>query len=463
MPLLIKNSNGLRTARVLNQKTEIIEALKGLTFNIELQVKLADIIAGDATSGSTIKITTATSLNGAENHSTRNSSMTSSATSAAASDVTNRAAVSEMLRTSSAASLDINQYESQTFAPDGSPIVTRKDEPEAPTNSVPSSVKPSFPPNDTQSPFLTFSNSTVQNNNRIRTVRPASPVQRPKSPATVKRGSSPTQTSRPSPPPQSSRPSPSPQSSRPSPPPQLAEPTKSLQLPKPSDYPKFVESFKEQLSNPSPASVPAAPASSALNSSPASIDNRDKIQPKPREPAPEVKNPSTRPECSLKVGTEIEACCIAYESTDVDATIAYISRDSKSLVLVTDLIKKRLEDIESFPHPNNVTSGQEIFAQSNDDDQWYRATVESFSGDQVDVFFFDWGLKETLSIKRIRPLNLIELTSFKIPPSAIKICVKNSYQKIVEEFIQCEEVFKVMVKEFDEKLGLYNVSLIGKV
>lgn len=203
--------------------------------------------------------------------------------------------------------------------------------------------------------------------------------------------------------------------------------------------------------------VKLAPVRPPIDPKPTVIKREIKINPPKREPTPPPKASGT-----LKTGTEHDVCCVAIED-GTNPPVVFSCLGTDQLTTIGETIKAKAHEIENSPAPSSVKVEQQVFAKSNDDNNWYRAIVQAFANDQVDVFFFDWGLKETLCIDRIRPLNMCELTLSQVPACAHKMTVKCSSTELLNDFLACEEVFKVKIDDYDSETSSHLVSIMKKV
>jgi hypothetical protein len=129
--------------------------------------------------------------------------------------------------------------------------------------------------------------------------------------------------------------------------------------------------------------------------------------------------------------------------------------------IVDELTKYYSQANESKDHLLSQTTAKKdmiIAACFHVDNNWYRASIRSIDGNQLDVFYIDFGNQETIDLKNCREL----LEKYKeIPPHAIHCCpinsnLKYSYLKKYElegkeiecDFLKLEEnIFEVKLYE----------------
>lgn len=159
----------------------------------------------------------------------------------------------------------------------------------------------------------------------------------------------------------------------------------------------------------------------------------------------------------LTVGSEIETCCIAVDDRG-PTVFGYITYNDDMLIGISNTISANVEKIEGSPEFDRVYPGDLVLAKSTDDNQWYRGVIEGIGMGTVEIFFFDWGLRETLSRDRIRASTLSNLMMDANPACAVKLKFNSKSPDIVEEFLKCETSFKLRIDSYDEVYEAYGVS-----
>lgn len=158
----------------------------------------------------------------------------------------------------------------------------------------------------------------------------------------------------------------------------------------------------------------------------------------------------------LKIGSTIESCCIAVDDTQ-NPPVAYIAYDNKKLIDIGNKIDEKLDEIEESASVTILNVGDIVLARSQEDNKWYRSIVEEINKDMVLIFFFDWGLRETLPKSHIKYLSHACLGLADNPACAIKLQFLNRDPRIVEEVLLCESSFKMKIESYDISNEGYNV------
>lgn len=163
---------------------------------------------------------------------------------------------------------------------------------------------------------------------------------------------------------------------------------------------------------------------------------------------------------SLKVGATMKTMCISVDQ-DAKEPTGYVPFDDKELAELTAVICDMARNIEDLPIPMYVEVDNVVFAKSKEDNQWYRACVESVDGDNVTIYFFDWGLREQLKVNRVRLLKHAELDPSKSPACAIRVTfAANTPSEILDEIFKCEGFFDMKVEYYDEITDSYGVVVV---
>lgn len=203
-----------------------------------------------------------------------------------------------------------------------------------------------------------------------------------------------------------------------------------------------------------------------LKTSPSYVDKKDELgnmrsYESPLEP---IRKKLGRPKLikgSLKIGHRIQAYAIAVTSSE--PLLAYIPYDFSKLHKIVDMIVEIVPSIESQSKMSKINIGDIVFAQSADDNQWYRAIVEESTCDEVKVYHFDWGIYETLSPDRLRHLLCPDLGLSSFPACAVKVDVSPKSQEYKEEFFEMANTFDLMVESYNDYKDSYMVMILGKV
>lgn len=180
------------------------------------------------------------------------------------------------------------------------------------------------------------------------------------------------------------------------------------------------------------------------------------------EPAMKVEVVSKAPFARgcFKVGSSVITCCLSVDETTSVPT-AYVTYNNEKLLGITKLILDKAEKIDEEPEMDVLKQGDIIFARSQDDESWYRAVIEKVGRTSVSVYFFDWGLRETLSAKRIRNLTDPELGLAQYPACALKVQFANESGPLLDEAFKCEQEFKMKVDSYDDVDEVYTATIIN--
>lgn len=160
----------------------------------------------------------------------------------------------------------------------------------------------------------------------------------------------------------------------------------------------------------------------------------------------------------IPLGSTLDRCCLAIDG-EADPLLAYIAYDDAQLIEVNELILDHTDEIERLPATGSLSVGDIVFAKSNDDDQWYRSSIESINGNQVDIFFFDWGLRETLDTSRIKYLQIAGLGLAKRPACALKVQFSNPDKSIIDELLTVAH--KMRVESYDDESETYLITVLS--
>lgn len=163
----------------------------------------------------------------------------------------------------------------------------------------------------------------------------------------------------------------------------------------------------------------------------------------------------------LKVGTIINTLCVNVLSQKEEIT-TYVTYDQKKLVEIMLKIKEIEEEIEAQPLVKSVEIGDIVFGKSSDDDGWYRGMVMSVRGDDVELYFFDWGCTETVEMTRVRRLTELGLGLAKKPACAVKVKFTEASKNFLAQVFDCAKRFRMRVESYDEADdGFYTATILG--
>lgn len=158
----------------------------------------------------------------------------------------------------------------------------------------------------------------------------------------------------------------------------------------------------------------------------------------------------------MKVGSKINSCCIASNGNGE----AFVSYDSGKLLDITHAIEDLTDEIERLPEVESPKVGDIILGKSVEDDKWYRAVIESVKDIYIDVFFFDWGLRETLSARRIRYLTQPDLGLSASPACAVKVNFSDSSEIPKEEVELGEMPYPMYINSYNDETETYDVTVL---
>lgn len=162
----------------------------------------------------------------------------------------------------------------------------------------------------------------------------------------------------------------------------------------------------------------------------------------------------------LKIGAEVVSYCVSVDDRD-EPPAAYVAYNTDKLIEIGNLISDLVSDIEGLPEVTTFNIGDIILGKATEDNRWYRCNVEGIYKDHVDVFYFDWGLREKLEKSRTRHLKYPGLGLSKHPACAVKLQFLNDIPELIEEVLSCESAFKMRVETYDVDSEAYKVTLLG--
>jgi hypothetical protein len=157
---------------------------------------------------------------------------------------------------------------------------------------------------------------------------------------------------------------------------------------------------------------------------------------------------------SLKVGSTISTCWLS-EDTSLNPPVTYITYNNEKLLTVTKMLNEFAKGIEKLPKLDSINVHDIVLGQSMEDDSWYRATAMEVLGSKVDVFYVDWGSRETLDLERVRYLSDARLSLTTHPACAVKVRFTNENSDELKELFSSG--FNVTVESYDEFDGVYLV------
>lgn len=181
-----------------------------------------------------------------------------------------------------------------------------------------------------------------------------------------------------------------------------------------------------------------------------------KVEP-PKVLTPKAPAKPTLVKGELKIGSKFKAFITMDDS--VKPPIISIPYNNDMLVEMSKKMSDMVASIDALPLANTINPGDLIFGKSLQDNTWYRAVVESADEFSYDVHFFDWGIREKLSLKRIRLLTLSEFGLSKYPACAVKVKFTNipdAATKLAEQ----EEAIAVRVESYDDKTDTYSIEAL---
>lgn len=206
--------------------------------------------------------------------------------------------------------------------------------------------------------------------------------------------------------------------------------------------------------------IEAAPITREPITNTTSVAEKAALKPISQPNAQQTKPTLIRAE--LKVGSTIQTPCVCLEDDNPPA-LCFVSFDGATLSDLTNKIANIAGNIDVQPEVNSVEIGDIMFAKSREDDAWYRAVVESICGSEVGVYYFDWGMRESLDIKRIRRLTQHDLGLSKVPACAVKARISNNPGPLLEEFLKSDYEFIVNVDGYDDMESCYRCTLVSAV
>lgn len=164
---------------------------------------------------------------------------------------------------------------------------------------------------------------------------------------------------------------------------------------------------------------------------------------------------------TLKIGSTMRTCPVGVSGTPANP-IPFISYDNERLAQITSTISQISMDIEALEPVCKVDVGDIVFAKSMDDNSWYRSIVERVSQQNLEVYFFDWGLFESIDLKRVKRLAVLDLGLSKNPACAVKIKILNAPGPLVDKFLECDSSFYIKVESYNDFDETYSISILGE-
>lgn len=177
----------------------------------------------------------------------------------------------------------------------------------------------------------------------------------------------------------------------------------------------------------------------------------------------EFKSPKRTIKCpagEVEVGSIVESCCVSVEERG-PITFAYIASDKEKMTNCSQKLINVEGDIENSPEMSCIKPGDLVFAKSRDDEAWYRAIVEGIDNEMVNVYFYDWGLREALTPDRIRSLMIPELTLNKLPACGVKLIMNEKYPQLNEDFLKCTSLFNLKIDSYDKENEAYVATVLS--
>lgn len=235
------------------------------------------------------------------------------------------------------------------------------------------------------------------------------------------------------------------------------------------DIPREVSEPPKNLSRPS-EDFTAPKLEKVLTEIPSEEPPKEEVKPAPRVTLDSpIKNVQEKPKVqakpplirgAMKIGTTVTTFCISVDDK-TSPPVSFVTYDNEKLLEITKSIQDVSLDIETQPEVSSIEVGDIVFAKSQDDNAWYRAIIEAVEDEKVRVYFFDWGLRETLSYKRVRRLTQPSLGLSQFPACALKVKFSNEPGPLLNEALKCESEFQMKVDSYDEASETYTGTIIS--
>lgn len=258
------------------------------------------------------------------------------------------------------------------------------------------------------------------------------------------------------------------------PPQATAEPRRHADLPRPAGPHRIVEHPKLEPAEPRRSVQPTVPVEQKVRAEPQapSIEPEKLVEPsKPVEPEPPAKprklvesqatplKPRVLNCGKIEVGSTLETCCISVDETG-SQIFAYIAYDDEKLMEIVESISKIADIIEGSSEVKSLNVNDIVLAKSSDDNQWYRSLVEEVDGNEVKIFFFDWGLRESTTSSRIRILDDPNLGLSSFPACAVKIKFNDISKTLLDQVLKCDTAYRMKVESYDGANSAYAVKIL---
>lgn len=251
------------------------------------------------------------------------------------------------------------------------------------------------------------------------------------------------------------------------PPQATAEPRRLADPPRQVGPHRIVEHLQEPT-EPRKTVEPATPVEHSPSAAPpAPVESKKPLEPEmPAKPKKLVESQATSSKprvlnCGkIAIGSTLETCCISVDETG-SQIFAYIAYDDEKLMKIVESISKISDVIEDLSEVKSLNVNDIVFAKSTDDNQWYRSLVEEVTGDKVKIFFFDWGLRESTTLSRIRLLDDPNLGLSNFPACAVKIKFNDISKTLLDQVLKCDTAHRMKVESYDSSNGAYAVKILS--
>ena len=154
----------------------------------------------------------------------------------------------------------------------------------------------------------------------------------------------------------------------------------------------------------------------ALSSSELIVDTTSVIEKAALKPISQTEPQPSKPTLigdELKDGSTMRTPRVRREDDNPSAS-SFNSYNGATRSNFTNNIAENENNLDVKAEVNSVKIGDTILAKSRKYDAWYRAVVKSIWRSEVVVDYSDWGMRETLDIKRIRRLTQHDLRLYLI-------------------------------------------------
>lgn len=157
----------------------------------------------------------------------------------------------------------------------------------------------------------------------------------------------------------------------------------------------------------------------------------------------------------LKVGSTIETIYLE-DDKKIDSAV-FVSYDITKVIEIAQIFANIMDELDEAPKLSQIKVGDIVAAKSVEagDDSWSRAIVSDIMASDVEIYFLDWGVSETLDRSRLRALSHAGLSIELVPALAVKVQIENMPDEVKEG-----NEFLLQVNSYDDFEEMYKGKFI---